>query len=221
MRLLTALMLSLATPGLAAGLMASPAVAQTAPKAPANGLAQVENHLRQVKSLQADFTQTADTGAVAKGKMILAKPGKVRFDFGKDSPLLIVSNGSVLSMVDYDVSQVTRWPVKETPLSLLLDDKVSLAGRARLLPPSETPQGFVAVEGRDPKHPEYGTITLFFEKTPKGPAGLTLRGWRVLDGQGRTTTVQLENQRLNQEVASSNFQFRDPRGPRTPRPGRL
>lgn len=221
MRLLTALMLSLATPAaMGAGLMASPAVAQTATPA-ANGLAQVENHLRQVKSLQADFTQIADTGAVAKGKMILAKPGRIRFDFGKDSPLLIVSNGSVLSMVDYDVSQVTRWPVKETPLALLLDDKVSLAGRAKLLPQNETPAGFVAVEGRDAKHPEYGTITLFFQKTPKGPAGLMLMGWRVLDGQGRTTTVQLENQRLNEAVASSAFQFRDPRGPRTPRPGRL
>lgn len=216
MRLLTALMLSLAVPAVGAGLTASPAVAQSAP----SGLTQVENHLRQVKSLQADFTQTSDTGAVARGKMILAKPGRIRFDFGKDSPLLIVSNGSVLSMVDYDVSQVTRWPVKETPLALLVDDKVSLAGRARLLPPNETPQGFLAVEGRDPKHPEYGTITLYFQKTPKGPAGLMLMGWRVLDGQGRTTTVHLENQRLNEEVAASAFQFKDPRGPRGPRPGR-
>lgn len=217
MRLLTALMLSLSLPSVGAGLVAAPALAQ---EASATGLAQVENHLRQVKSLQADFTQIADTGAVAKGKMILAKPGRIRFDFGKDSPLLIVSNGSVLSMVDYDVSQVTRWPVKDTPLALLLDDKVSLAGKARLLPQNETPAGFVAVEGRDAKRPEYGTITLYFQKNTKGPAGLTLMGWRVLDGQGRTTTVQLENQRLNEEVASSSFQFKDPRAIGTSRPGR-
>lgn len=225
MRLLTALMLGLGTAAVGAGAMTSPAMAQAAPQQAASqqaasGLAQVESHLRQVKSLQADFTQIADTGAVAKGKMILAKPGRIRFDFGKDSPLLIVSNGSVLSMVDYDVSQVTRWPVKETPLALLLDDKVSLAGRAKLVPQNETPAGFIAVEGRDAKHPEYGTITLYFQKSPKGPAGLMLMGWRVLDGQGRTTTVQLENQRLNEEVAASSFQFKDPRGPRTSRPGR-
>ena len=97
MRLLTAMMLSLATSAASMGLMANPAVAQAAPQQATAGLAQVESHLRQVKSLQADFTQTADTGSVAKGKMILAKPGRVRFDFGKNSPLLIVSNGSVLS----------------------------------------------------------------------------------------------------------------------------
>lgn len=218
MRFLTALMLSLAVPAAGAGVMAGPAVAQ---QSASSALTQVETHLREVKSLQADFTQTADTGAVATGQMILAKPGKVRFDFGKDSPLLIVSNGSVLSMVDYEVAQVTRWPVKETPLALLLDDKVSLAGRARVLPADETPQGFIAVEGRDPKHPEYGTITLFFQKTPKGPAGLMLMGWRVLDGQGRTTMVQLSNQKLNEAVSDSAFRFRDPRGLRTARPGRL
>lgn len=217
MRLLTALMLSLAAPVAGAGLLASPAVAQSAPSA----LTQVENHLRQVKSLQASFTQTSDTGAVAKGEMILAKPGRIRFDYGKDSPLLIVSNGSVLSMVDYDVAQVTRWPVKETPLALLVDDNVSLAGRARVLPAAETPHGYIAVEGKDPKHPEYGTITLFFEKTSKGPAGLMLSGWRVLDGQGRTTTVHLANQKLNEPVADSAFRFKDPRGLRTSRPGRV
>ncbi|MCH8684127.1 LolA family protein [Pedomonas mirosovicensis] len=220
MRFLIAPLLCLATLGAAA----APAAAQIGPAATAQSssaaLAQIESHLRQVKSLQADFTQTADTGAVAKGKMILAKPGKVRFDFGKDSPLLIVSNGSVLSMVDYDVAQVTRWPVKETPLALLLDDKVSLKGRATVLPPSETPEGFIAIEGRDPKHPEYGTITLFFQKTPKGPAGVMLMGWRVLDGQGRTTLVQLANQKLNEQVSDSAFRFKDPRGLRTSRPGR-
>lgn len=223
MRLLTALMLSLAASALAGGALATSAAAQTENARPSasSGLAQVESHLRQVKSLQADFIQTADTGAVARGEMILAKPGKVRFDFGKDSPFLIVSNGSVLSMVDYDVAQVTRWPVKETPLALLLDDKVSLEGRARLLPPSETPEGYVAIEGRDPKHPEYGIITLYFQKTAKGPAGLMLMGWRVLDGQGRTTVVQLENQRFNEAVASSAFQFKDPRATRSGRPGRL
>lgn len=208
------------TSGPVNGSLVAPAAAQSAPQK-SDTLAQVENHLRLVNTLRADFTQTADTGAVSQGQMALAKPGKIRFEFEKGVPLLIVSNGSVLSMVDYEVAQVTRWPVKETPLALLLDAKVSLRGRATIVPPNETPPGYLAVEGRDPKHPEYGTITLFFQKTPQGPAGLMLAGWRVLDGQGRTTLVQLSNVRLNVSVPQSAFTFRDPRGLRTAKPGKM
>src|SRR5690606_30848492 len=152
MRLLTALMLSLAASALAGGALATSAAAQTENARPSasSGLAQVESHLRQVKSLQADFIQTADTGAVARGEMILAKPGKVRFDFGKESPFLIVSNGSVLSMVDYDVAQVNRRPAKEAAVALALGDRVSLQGRARLRPTRESSEGYVAIERGDP-----------------------------------------------------------------------
>lgn len=184
-------------------------------------LEQVAAHLKALDSLTADFTQIADTGAVAKGRMTLARPGKIRFDYEPKSPLLVVSDGRTLSMVDYDVAQVSRWPVKETPLALLLDPDSTLKTRARLAPADQTPRGYVAVVGQDPKRPEYGAITLYFAQSAQGPAGLLLSGWRVLDGQGRTTTVQLTNVTINPPVSKTAFTFRDPRGAPTARPGKL
>src|SRR6185437_8641224 len=45
------------------------------------------------------------------------------------------------------------------------------------------------VEARDPKKPQFGTITLGFSKTASAPAGLLLQGWTVLDAQNNRTTV--------------------------------
>ena len=51
------------------------------------------------------------------GKLTLKRPGKIRFQYQKDVPLLIVGDGNSLTMIDYEVRQVQRWPVKNSPLT--------------------------------------------------------------------------------------------------------
>lgn len=170
----------------------------------------VAAHLRALDTMRADFTQTAANGAATKGRMILARPGRIRFEYD-NSPLLVVADGRALNMIDYKVAQVSRWPIRNTPLAVLLDPNVNLAKYARELSPAEGGMpGMVTVEAKDPKHREYGTITLYFGKG-SGPAGLTLRGWKVLDAQGNVTQVQLSNVRFGTPVQKSAFTFRDPR----------
>jgi len=65
--------------------------------------------LRGISTLRADFSQTDRQGNVARGVMTLKRPGKIRFDYGKNSDLLVVSNGRSLYLVDYEVNQVQRW----------------------------------------------------------------------------------------------------------------
>jgi glutathione S-transferase len=61
-------------------------------------------------------------------------------------PLLELDDGQRLSFIDYKVSQVSQWPVRSTPLGILLDPKADLAKVARVLPDSESPLlGQVAV----------------------------------------------------------------------------
>jgi hypothetical protein len=73
------------------------------------------------------------------------------------------------------------------------------------------PAGRVLIEGRDPKHPEFGTITIGFTQLPSAPGGLMLAGWTVLDAQNNRSTVVLSNQRFNVPVADRTFLWRDPR----------
>ncbi len=187
----------------ATALIAAPAAAQT------GGLAQVQAHLRGLTTMTASFAQTDRNGRTLIGTIALKQPGKIRFQYQKGVPLLIVGDGKALTMIDYQVAQVSRWPVGNSPLGLLLDPSKDISRYAHLVPGS--PAGRIVIEGRDPKHPEFGTITIGFAQQPGGPAGLVLAGWTVLDAQGNRTTTVLSDQKFGVAVSDGTFQWRDPR----------
>src|SRR3954470_20021719 len=173
---------------IAAALVAAPASAAT------GGLVRVGGHLRAVSAMTASFAQTDRTGRTLTGEITLKQPGKIRFQYQKGVPLLIVGDGKALTMIDYQVGQVSRWPVGNSPLGLLLDPSKDISRFAHIVP--GTPDGRVVIEGRDPKHPEFGTITIGFASKPGGPGGLMLAGWQVLDAQGNRTATVLSNQQF-------------------------
>jgi outer membrane lipoprotein-sorting protein len=186
-------------------LVAAPATAATT-------LADVAATLKGTTSLAADFTQSGADGRVLAGKLWLARPGKVRFQYDK-APMLLVGDGRTLSFVDYEVRQVSQWPVRRTPLQILLASDPDLAAVARIV--ADGPAG-VEVAARDPKRPEFGTITLRFTRDAAAPAGLALAGWTALDAQGGRSEVTLSNVRYNASLSGVSFAFADPRreGPR-------
>jgi outer membrane lipoprotein-sorting protein len=195
------------------------AFAVQAPAAAAT-LTQVQQALAGTSSMSATFVQTAADGRQARGTMLLKRPGRIRFDYGKDASLLVVSNGKRLSFIDYKVSQVSEWPVKSTPLGVLLDPTADLARVARIVPDADNPMpGQVAVLAQDPKRADLGRILFFLAPDPAAPGGLRLTGWRVTDAQSNLTTVELSNIRFGTEIPESAFTFRDPR-PRSRPPGK-
>jgi outer membrane lipoprotein-sorting protein len=173
-------------------------------------LAQVSRHLKAMQSLRASFTQTDRTGQTLSGTLTLKQPGKIRFEYQKDAQLLIVSDGRALTMIDYQVKQVQRWPIRNSPLGALLDPNRDLTKYGKLL--STNDPDVVSVEVRDPKRPEYGVITLIFTRNASAPAGLALVGWVALDSQNKRTTIRLSGQQYNVAVADNAFAWTDPRG---------
>lgn len=197
-------MLRFATLALMPFAIVAPAVAQ----APAQ-LGQVSAHLKAVDTMTADFAQTDRRGQTLTGKLTLKRPGKVRFQYQKGVPLLIVGDGKALTMIDYEVRQKSRWPIGNSPLSVLLDPDKDLTRVARIIPVADN--RVVLVEARDPKKPEFGTITIAFAKVASAPSGLMLTGWSTVDAQNNRSTVKLSNQRFNVAVADSAFRYAEPR----------
>lgn len=184
-------------------LLATPALAT-----PASDIAEVQAHLRAVTSMTADFAQTDGNGRTRTGALTIKRPGKVRFQYQPSVPLLIVGDGKALTMIDYSVKQVSRWPIGESPLAVLLDPSKDIARYVQVIP---GPPGRLLVQGRDPKHPEFGTITIGFTRDPAAPAGLLLAGWTVVDAQNNASSVMLSNQHFNVPVSDKAFLWRDPR----------
>lgn len=182
---------------------ATPAVAQ------ADRLDEVVGALRGISTMKADFTQTDRNGQSLRGALTLKRPGRIRFEYEKAANMLVVSNGSRLTLVDYDVNQVQSWPISNSPLGALLDPRRDVKRYGRLMPTANP--NVVSVEVKDAKKPEYGTITLIFVRDGSAPGGLELTSWVALDAQNKRTTVRLANQRYGVAVPDSAFNFRDPR----------
>jgi len=187
-------------------------VALSAQAAP-TGLAQVQAHLRAVDTMTAGFTQTDRRGRSLAGRLTIKRPGRIRFDYGRSANMLIVGDGRALTFVDYEVGQRQRWPINDSPLSVLLNPAQDLSRYARVV---QDDTQVLMIEARDPRRREFGTITVAFAKVTGAPAGLMLQGWNTRDAQNNLTTVRLSGQRFNVPVADSAFTYRNPtrRGPR-------
>ncbi|WP_338447514.1 outer membrane lipoprotein carrier protein LolA [Pelagerythrobacter marensis] len=185
-------------------------MAPAAPVAAAEGdLDRAVAALRGISTMKADFTQTDRKGRTVSGVMTLKRPGKIRFQYEDGVPLLLVSNGKSFTMIDYEVNQVERWPISDSPLGALLDPARDVKRYGRLVPTSHP--NVVSVEVRDPDKPQFGVITLIFTRNASAPGGLELTNWVALDVQNNRTTVRLRNHRYGISVPDSAFTYRDPR----------
>lgn len=205
-RTLTAALLALVP---LASVSAAPVPAPAAAVPATGDLALVQHHLQALDTMTAAFVQTDRMGKVLTGTLTLKKPGRIRFQYQQGVPILIVAEGGALTFIDYSVKQVQRWPVKNSPLAVLLDPDRDIARYAHVVPAADPRT--ISVEAADPKHPEYGRITLIFAREPAAPAGLALQGWVMLDSQSNRTTVRLSDQRFNVAIPSNSFAWTDPR----------
>ncbi len=165
--------------------------------------------LRAISTMKADFTQTDRQGQTIAGVMTLKNPGKIRFQYQDGVPLLVVSNGKSLTLVDYEVNQVQRWPIRNSPLGALLDPKRDIAKYGKVIPTAN--KDVLSIEVRDSSRPEFGVITLIMVRNAKAPGGWQLTNWVALDSQNHRTTVKLKNHRYGVSVSDKEFTYRDPR----------
>lgn len=172
-------------------------------------LALVQKHIHEITTLTADFSQTDRTGQVQTGKLQWKQPGNIRFQYDAPNPLLIVADGKSLYMIDYEVRQVQRWPIRNSPLGALLDPTRDLTRYGRVIQTGDP--RVISVEVRDPAHPEYGVINLVFQRGGEGPGNLRLYGWVARDAQGNRTSIRLTNAAYGAPIADSAFRWKDPR----------
>lgn len=194
--------------GLAAAPVLMPAATAFAQQQQSD-LGRVSAYIRGVTTMTANFTQTDRNGQTLTGKLTIKQPGKIRFQYQKGVPLLIVGDGKALTMIDYEVRQVQRWPIGNSPLGVLIDPSKDLSKFGKVIQTGDP--SVISVQARDPRRPEFGTITMIFKRDPSGPAGLQLYGWVALDSQNNRTSVRLSNQAYGVPVADSTFRWTDPR----------
>ncbi|WP_019904361.1 outer-membrane lipoprotein carrier protein LolA [Methylobacterium sp. 77] len=167
---------------------------------PAAVLAQANAYFNGMTTLSGSFVQIAADGRRIGGKITLAKPGRLRFDYDQPSPMEVVADGTSVAVKDRKLKTQDLYFISQTPLKFLLRDKIDLARDLTVSDVSNDPGGIrISLEDRATLG---GTskIQLFFDAEMK-----TLSQWRITDPQGYQTTVQLSNLQKGKAVDGSQF----------------
>ena len=149
-------------------------------------LSAISTYLNGLKTAQATITQINDDGSVSTGKLLLKRPGRMRFEYDDPKAALILASANAVYIVDPKSNQPPEtYPLRRTPLSLILARNVDLS-RANMVTGHSFDGTATVVTAQDPEHPEYGNIQMKFTGNP-----VELRQWVVNDSGGGSTTVVL------------------------------
>jgi outer membrane lipoprotein-sorting protein len=149
-------------------------------------LADISKYLNSVKSAKSDFTQVNSDGTVSTGTVYIRRPNRVRFEYAPPDNTLVLASAGNVAIFDAKSNQPPeQYPLRRTPLNLILAAKVDL-GRAKMVVGHAQDGNTTRVRAQDPEHPEYGSIELVFTADP-----IALRQWIIRDDQGGETTVIL------------------------------
>jgi outer membrane lipoprotein-sorting protein len=162
-------------------------------------------YLQGISEAKARFVQTDARGTSVQGTVFLKRPGKARFAYDPPSGLLVVSNGSTVSVADSRLKTFDAYPLMSTPLSLFLAKTIRLDRGVQVTRVARMSDGF-SITARDIRRETAGQITLTFTDAP-----LALQGWSVTDAQGRATRVALSGLQPAPGLDPSLFVLKDPR----------
>jgi outer membrane lipoprotein carrier protein len=173
-----------------------------------------------IKDFSAEFTHTYRGGVlkkeiVEKGRLLVKKPGKMRWQYTAPEQKLFVSDGvKMYSYIPQDKQViVTTIPPDDqiTTPTMFLVGKGNLArdfSASIVEPPAGAPAGTRALK-LVPKKPQREYDWLLLEVAPQT---LQLRGLVTSDAQGGLSSFSFTNLKENTDVADKEFAFAIPRG---------
>ena len=160
--------------------MSLPATAEILP------LQAISDYLNDLKTAEAPFTQVNDDGSISTGRVYIKRPGRVRFEYDPPVEAMVLASANTVAIFDGRSNQPPEtYPLKRTPLSVILARKVDLE-QANMVVGHAYDGEATVVTAQDPKNPEYGSIQLMFGSEP-----VELKQWVIQDGSGGRTTVIL------------------------------
>ena len=164
-------------------------------------IAEVEAYLNSLRSLRSEFVQRSSGGRIAEGTIYAMRPGRLRLDYKPPSTVQFYANGDWLLHVDTELESVNRVPLSSTPARFLTADRISLSQDAAIRR-VDRGRGAITLELADRDDPDAGSIALRFSTKP-----MTLRGWTVVDVEGTTISVTLEEPEFNVPIPRRAFVF--------------
>ena len=163
-------------------------------------LNEISNYFNGFSTAQSRFTQINSDGSKSAGEMYMQRPGRARFEYDPPNEALVIAGGSQVAVFDQKSNAgPQQYPLKRTPLSIILAKRVNLAA-AKMVVGHGTRGKDTVVRARDPNHPEYGSIDLIFSANPT-----RLIEWVINDNSGAGTRVIMSEFNTGVKLNASLF----------------
>lgn len=158
----------------------------------------IANHFASVKTMMGEFVQLNPDGNQIAGKFFISRPGKLRFNYEPPSPLRVISDGRNLAVGNQKLKTWSLYPLRATPLKLLLADQIDLKS-SDVKSVTVTEQLTTVVMGNRNLFGR-STITMMFDSE-----SFELRQWTITDAQGKDTTVLIFDIEIGVDFAKNVF----------------
>ncbi len=164
----------------------------------------IENYLNGIHTMKARFLQTANDGKSTTGDFYMKRPGRLRFEYDKPVTDLIVADGLQIHYYDGQMKQASAAPISKSLADFFLRKNLRLSGDVRVSD-LRRDNGLLFMTVVEAKDGLAGSLTLGFSENP-----LQLKKWRVVDGQGQVTEVELLEAQTGIDIDSELFHYYDP-----------
>ncbi|MGE0230240.1 MAG: outer-membrane lipoprotein carrier protein LolA [Flavobacteriaceae bacterium] len=159
----------------------------------------IQRKLNSIRTMHGTFVQTGPDGSRSEGRVYIQRPGKMRFEYDLPHPMLIVSDGRRVAVEDRKAKTTDQYPLRLTPLGMMLKDNIDLREEANILAVDIGPETVsIFMEDKDTKIP--GQLTLVFDANT-----YDLLQWSVRDAQGLVTSVALYDIVEGEQVSAKLF----------------
>ncbi|RCW25782.1 outer membrane lipoprotein-sorting protein [Ciceribacter lividus] len=160
----------------------------------------IADHFSSVKTMMGEFVQFGPRGEQTGGKFFIERPGKLRFNYEKPSPMRVISDGKNVVIGNTKLKTWDLYPLSKTPLSLLLSNRIDLGHQMVRDVKEESDLTTIVLGDRT----VFGdsTITLMFD-----PKTFDLRQWTITDAQAKDTTVMIFNVKTGTAFDPSVFEI--------------
>jgi outer membrane lipoprotein-sorting protein len=152
-----------------------------------------------ISTMRADFIQVASDGTTATGQLHLRRPHRMKVIYDLEEPLILLTTPVWLHVDRPDDKTVTSYPISETPLSLILQEKVLLRSQ-EFTTTHLVRDGITRITLKRDVGEAAGELTLEFTNQP-----FVLRRWTIRDAADVATTVTLQNMRFGHKYENKFF----------------
>ena len=150
-------------------------------------LNKISDYINGLTTLQADFEQINSDGSIDTGKLYIRRPGKMRLEYtAPNNALVIAGAGSVAIFDDKSKNGPTLFPLKKTPLNLLLKKNLDLYKNEMITEHTVNNENTFIV-AKDPKRKSQGSIKMMFSNSP-----VSLQGWTITNQSNQKTKIILD-----------------------------